>query len=82
MTNLNSRGCDLVRAGRHALQPTDADRTRLLGALRSRLGDAALPTEISGPGVWVTVGTTSRGDPVPVAYRPQSDGLAWTLLDN
>ncbi len=43
MSTLSPKGRDLVRAGRRAFQPTDVDRERLLGALRSRLGDAALP---------------------------------------
>jgi len=41
MSTLSPRGRALVRAGRRAFQPTEADRVRLLGALTSRLG--ALP---------------------------------------
>jgi hypothetical protein len=39
MATLSSKGRALVRAGRRALQPTDADRERLIGALNSRLGN-------------------------------------------
>ncbi len=38
MSALSPKGRSLVRAGRRALQPTDADRLRLLGALSFRLG--------------------------------------------
>ena len=38
MSTLSPRGHALVRAGRRAFQPTDADRVRLLGALSFRLG--------------------------------------------
>jgi len=38
MSTLSARGHALVRAGRRAFQPTDADRARLLGALSFRLG--------------------------------------------
>jgi hypothetical protein len=38
MATLSPRGHALVRAGRRAFQPTDADRVRLLGALSFRLG--------------------------------------------
>ena len=48
MSTLSPKGSDLVRAGRRAFQPTDADRDRLLSALRSRLGDSALPPDL-GP---------------------------------
>ena len=37
MSTLSPRGRALVHAGRRALQPTDADRVRLLGALSFRL---------------------------------------------
>ena len=37
-STLSPRGRALVRASRLALQPTDADRARLLHALRLRLG--------------------------------------------
>jgi hypothetical protein len=38
MVTLSAKGRSLVLAGRRALQPTDADRVRLLGALGFRLG--------------------------------------------
>jgi hypothetical protein len=38
MSTLSPRGDALVRAGRRAFQPTDADRVRLFGALSFRLG--------------------------------------------
>lgn len=46
MSTLSPKGRDLVNAGRRAFQPTDADRERLLGALRSHLGDSALPPDV------------------------------------
>jgi hypothetical protein len=46
MSTLSPKGRDLVRAGRRAFQPTDADRDRLLGALRAQLGDSALPPDV------------------------------------
>jgi hypothetical protein len=47
VSTLSPKGRALVRAGRRAFQPTDADRVRLLNALRSKLGDAALPADMS-----------------------------------
>jgi hypothetical protein len=47
MSTLSPKGRALVRAGQRAFQPTDADRVRLLNALRSKLGDAALPADMS-----------------------------------
>ena len=38
MSTLSPKGRALVRAGRCAFRPTDADRLRLLGALGYRLG--------------------------------------------
>ena len=46
MSNLSPKARDLVRAGQRALQPTDADRTRLTSAMRARLGDAALRPDV------------------------------------
>jgi hypothetical protein len=43
MSILSPRGRALVRAGRCAFQPTDADRLRLLGALSFRLGSTCRP---------------------------------------
>lgn len=47
MSTLSSKGEALVRAGRRAYLPTDADRERLLGQLRAQLGDAALPADLT-----------------------------------
>lgn len=47
MSTLSLKGRALVYAGRRAFRPTDADRVRLLGELRSQLGDAALPPGMS-----------------------------------
>jgi len=46
MSTLSPKGRDLINAGRRAFQPTDVDRERLLGALRSHLGDSALPPDV------------------------------------
>jgi hypothetical protein len=46
MSTLSPKGQALVRAVRRAYQPTDADRERLLGQLRSQLGDGVLPTDM------------------------------------
>jgi hypothetical protein len=45
VSELSPKAASLVRAGRTALRPTAADRDRIAGALRARLGDAALPLE-------------------------------------
>jgi len=42
MSDLSSGGKALVQAGRNADRPSDADRERVLAALRARLGDAAV----------------------------------------
>jgi hypothetical protein len=47
MSTLSPKGQALVHAGRRAYQPTDADRARLLDQMRSHLGDAALPADMS-----------------------------------
>jgi hypothetical protein len=47
MSTLSPKGSALVRAGRRAFHPTEADRARLLTELRSQLGDAALPPDMS-----------------------------------
>lgn len=47
MSTLSLKGQALVRAGQRAYQPTNADRERLLGQLRTQLGDAALPADMS-----------------------------------
>src|SRR5512133_1618105 len=47
MSTLSSKGQALMRARAEAYQPTAADRERVLGALRARLGDAALPPDTS-----------------------------------
>jgi hypothetical protein len=50
MSNLSPKARALVDAGRSACGPAEADRARLLGALRARLGDEALPLETAGAG--------------------------------
>jgi len=45
MSSLGPEAQSLLRAGRIALRPTSDDRERIAGALRMRLGDAALPPE-------------------------------------
>ena len=47
MSTLSPKGRALVQAGRRAFRPTDEDRVRLLDALRTQLGDSALPADIS-----------------------------------
>jgi len=42
MSDLTEGGKALVRAGRNADRPSEADRERVLAALRARLGDAAV----------------------------------------
>lgn len=59
MLTLTSKGKALIRAGRRAYQPTDADRERLLNQLRSRLGDAALPADMSTAASAVTAGSST-----------------------
>jgi type IV secretory pathway VirB10-like protein len=56
MSTLSPKGRDLVRAGRRAFQPTDADRDRLLGALRAQLGDSALPPDVGSVATAAAVG--------------------------
>jgi len=53
MPDLSSDGKALVQAGRQADRPSDADRARVLLALRARLGDAAvLATDLAdSPGL-------------------------------
>ena len=43
MNNLSSSTQQLVRAGAKAARPSEADRVRLLEAMRGRLGDATVP---------------------------------------
>jgi hypothetical protein len=47
MSTLSPKGQALVHAAQRAYQSTVADRERLLGQLRARLGDAALPVDMS-----------------------------------
>lgn len=47
MSTLSPLGREIVRAGQRAFRPTEADRARLLGALRSQLGEAALPADMT-----------------------------------
>ncbi len=60
MSDLSSSGRALVQAGRQADRPSDADRERVLAALRTRLGDAAVlgtgpahaPSAAGSAGTW------------------------------
>ena len=83
MSTLSPKGRDLIRAGQRAFQPTDADRERLLGALRSQLGATVLPPGASsvataaavGRSVWpllsaVVVGIGIVGGTLFFALRP------------
>jgi hypothetical protein len=83
MSTLSPKGRDLVRAGRRAFQPTDADRERLLGALRAHLGDSALPPDVgslstaaaAGRSIWplisaVVVSVGVVGGALFLALRP------------
>lgn len=45
MSDLSPKAAAIVRAGRNGLQPPEAVRERITAALRSRLGDAAIPLE-------------------------------------
>src|SRR5450631_4320226 len=56
MSTLSPKGRDLVRAGRRAFQPTDADRERLLGTLRTHLGNSALPPDVGSVPTAAAVG--------------------------
>jgi hypothetical protein len=49
VSELSPKAAALVHAGRTALRPSSADRDRIAGALRARLGDAALPLEAGIP---------------------------------
>jgi hypothetical protein len=42
MSKLNPEAQALVRAGRHAFRPSNADRERALRALRAKLGDSVV----------------------------------------
>jgi hypothetical protein len=85
MSTLSPRGRDLVHAGRRAFHPTDANRERLLEALRSRLGHTALPPDLgpvatmaaAGRSIWrlislVVVGIGVVGGALFLAQRPGS----------
>jgi hypothetical protein len=58
MSTLSPKGEALVRAGRRAYLPTDADRGRLLAELRAQLGDAALPADLSTISSGAAAGST------------------------
>src|SRR6187402_3032706 len=49
MSDLSEGGKVLVQAGRQADRPSDADRERVLAALRTRLGDAAVLGTVLAP---------------------------------
>ena len=85
MSTLSPKGQELIRAGRRAFLPTDAERERLLGVLRTRLGDTALPPDMSsvataaaaGRSIWqlisvVVVGMSIVGGTVFLALRPET----------
>jgi len=59
MSSLSPKGQALVRAGRRAYQPSDADRARLLDQLRAQLGDAALPASMSTSTSALTVASST-----------------------
>ena len=82
MSTLSPKGRDLVRAGRRAFLPTDSDRERLLGTLRSQLGDSSLPPDVgsmataaaAGRSIWplisaVVVGIGIVGGALSFALR-------------
>jgi hypothetical protein len=58
MSTLSPKGEALVRAGRRAYLPTEADRGRLLAELRAQLGDAALPADLSTISSGAAAGST------------------------
>jgi len=61
MSDLSSDGKALVQAGRQADRPSEADRERVLTALRARLGDAAVLATGLAPSPGVTAsGSASR----------------------
>jgi hypothetical protein len=59
MSTLSPNSQALVRAGRLAYQPTSADRERLLLQLRSELGAAALPANMSAAASAVTASSAT-----------------------
>jgi hypothetical protein len=69
MSTLSPKGRDLINAGRRAFQPTAADRERLLGALRSHLGESALPPDMgsaataaaAGKSLWALISAVVVG---------------------
>ena len=63
MTELSPEGEDLVRAGREADLPSDADRERVRRALEARLG---LPSDAGGAGAGASVG---RGADAAAGWR-------------
>jgi hypothetical protein len=58
MSTLSPQGRALIRAGQRAFRPTAEDRARLLGALRTQLGDSALLPDMSSLTAAVSVGRT------------------------
>jgi hypothetical protein len=56
MSTLSPKGIALVRAGRRAYHPTDADRERVMGALRAQLGDSALPADMGSAATVASAG--------------------------
>ncbi len=80
MPNLSPEAEELVRAVKTAYRPSDADRLRVLDALRTRLGDAAVlgigqSAVSAGGGFWTPVsGLTS------VALVVIGGGALWLAL--
>lgn len=67
MSSLGPEARALLEAGRASLRPTTADRERIASALRSRLGDAALPPDAPAPS--------------PVAAPPAAAGsIGWQAI--
>jgi hypothetical protein len=60
MLSQSSRAHDLIRAGRGAYTPSDADRARVADALRARLGEAALPADVSSAPIAASAGHATR----------------------
>lgn len=82
MASLSPKGRALIQAGRRALRATPADRERIEGALRARLGADVLPPEAlaspapAAPSGWPlaakVVATCVLGGAVVVALLPRA----------
>ena len=60
MLSQSSRARDLIRAGIAAYTPSDVDRARVADALRARLGEAALPADVSSTPIAASAGHATR----------------------